>query len=79
MNLKNFRVCYHKQVNYLSLQKNLKISYKSKNQPVTNADIEIDQFLSSFSNKTPNFGWLSEESVDNKSRQESDFLVFRSN
>ena len=59
----------------LSLQKNLKISYKSKNQPVTNADIEIDQFLSSFfQQKTPNFGWLSEESVDNKSRQESDFF-----
>ena len=59
----------------LSLQKNLKISYKSKNQPVTNADIEIDQFLFSFfQQKTPNFGWLSEESVDNKSRQKSDFF-----
>ena len=59
----------------ISLQKNLKISYKSKNQPVTNADMEIDQFLFSFfQQKTPNFGWLSEESVDNKSRQESDFF-----
>ena len=59
----------------LSLQKNLKISYKSKHQPVTNADIEIDQFLFSFfQQKTPTFGWLSEESVDNNSRQKSNFF-----
>ena len=59
----------------VNLQKNLKVSYKSKNQPVTNADIEIDQFLFSFfQQKTPSFGWLSEESVDNNSRQRSDFF-----
>ena len=28
----------------IKLKKNLKISYKSKNQPVTNADLEINTF-----------------------------------
>ena len=59
----------------LNLQKKIKVKYKSKNQPVTNADIEINNFLFDFfKKKTPNFGWLSEESLDDKSRFESDFF-----
>ncbi len=59
----------------LNLQKKIKVKYKSKNQPVTNADIEINNFLFDFlKKKTPDFGWLSEESLDDKSRFESDFF-----
>ena len=59
----------------LDLQKKIKVQYKSKNQPVTNADIEINNFLFDFfKKKTPNFGWLSEESLDDKSRFECDFF-----
>ncbi len=59
----------------LSLQKKIKVKYKSENQPVTNADIEINNFLLDFfKKKTPNFGWLSEESLDDNSRFESDFF-----
>ena len=53
----------------IKLKKNLKISYKSENQPVTNADLEINTFLKNFLKKiNPNYGWLSEESIDDKSR-----------
>ena len=42
---------------------------KSVGQPVTHADIEINLFLKKFFEKhTPEFGWLSEESEDDKSR-----------
>ena len=59
----------------LNLQKKIKVKYKSENQPVTNADIEINNFLLEFlKQKTPNFGWLSEESVDDRSRFDSDFF-----
>ena len=59
----------------LNLQKKVKVKYKSENQPVTNADIEINNFLLNFlKQKTPNFGWLSEESIDDKSRFDSDFF-----
>ena len=59
----------------LSLQKKIKVKYKSENQPVTNADIEINNFLLDFfKEKTPNFGWLSEESLDDNSRFETDFF-----
>ena len=59
----------------LNLQKKVKVKYKSENQPVTNADIEINNFLLDFlKQKTPNFGWLSEESVDDRSRFDSDFF-----
>jgi len=59
----------------LNLQKKIKVKYKSKNQPVTNADIEINNFLLNFfKKKTPDFGWLSEESVDDRSRFDSDFF-----
>ena len=59
----------------LRLQTNLQIKYKTENQPVTNADIEINNFLFNFfKNNTPNFGWLSEESLDDKSRLNSDFF-----
>ena len=55
------------------LKKELSISYKSKNQPVTNADLEINEFLRKYFSKiTPEFGWLSEESIDNKSRYKSE-------
>ena len=59
----------------LNLQKKIKVKYKSENQPVTNADIEINNFLFDFfKKKTPNFGWLSEESLDDKSRFKSDLF-----
>ena len=53
----------------IKLKKNLSVKYKSENQPVTNADLEINNFLKEFLKKiTPNYGWLSEESIDDKSR-----------
>ena len=53
----------------IKLKKNLSVKYKSENQPVTNADIEVNNFLKEFLKKiTPNYGWLSEESIDDKSR-----------
>ena len=59
----------------LNLQKKVKVKYKSENQPVTNADIEINNYLLDFlKQKTPNFGWLSEESIDDRSRFDSDFF-----
>ena len=43
--------------------------YKSKSQPVTDADIEINLYLKKFFREhTPDYGWLSEESEDDKSR-----------
>ncbi len=57
------------------LKKNISVKYKSKNQPVTNADVTIDNFLKIFfEEKTPDYGWVSEESEDNKSRYSSDFF-----
>jgi len=42
---------------------------KSVGQPVTKADLEINLFLKNFFKQhTPEFGWLSEESEDDKSR-----------
>ena len=35
----------------LNFQKKIKVKYKSKNQPVTNADIEINNFLLDFFKK----------------------------
>ncbi len=57
------------------LKNNISIKYKSKDQPVTNADIKIDNFLKSiFKENTPNFGWVSEETNDNKSRLKSEYF-----
>ena len=57
------------------LKNNIQVSYKSKSQPVTNADREIDNYLKSyFKIHTPDFGWLSEESPDDKSRLNRDFF-----
>ena len=57
------------------LKKNISVKYKSKNQPVTNADVTIDNFLKIFfEEKTPDYGWVSEESEDNKSRYNSDLF-----
>ena len=53
----------------IKLKNNIKVKYKSQNQPVTNADLEINSFLEKILKKiTPNYGWLSEESIDDKSR-----------
>ena len=53
----------------LSLKHKIKVNYKSKSQPVTNADKEIDIYLKSYFKKhTPQIGWLSEESRDDNSR-----------
>ena len=57
------------------LKKQISVSYKSKYQPVTNADIEIDNYLRSFFKmKTPDFGWVSEETTDDFSRLKSDYF-----
>jgi myo-inositol-1(or 4)-monophosphatase len=43
---------------------------KGKGQPVTEADLEIDRFLyGTLAAAQPSYGWLSEESPDNPSRQ----------
>ncbi len=56
-------------------KKNISVEYKSKNQPVTNADVAIDDYLKSFfKQKTPTFGWVSEESIDNGSRFSSQYF-----
>ena len=57
------------------LKNNIQVNYKSETQPVTNADREIDNYLKSyFKTHTPNFGWLSEESHDDKSRLCKEFF-----
>ena len=56
-------------------KKDITFEYKSKNQPVTKADLEINNFLKKFfQDHTPMFGWISEESVDNKSRFKNDLF-----
>ena len=50
-----------------NLKNNIQVSYKTESQPVTNADREIDSYLKSyFKDHTQDFGWLSEESPDDK-------------
>jgi myo-inositol-1(or 4)-monophosphatase len=48
----------------------LKVEYKSAdNSPVTNADLEVDRLLKdALLGARPNYGWLSEETVDDPSR-----------
>jgi myo-inositol-1(or 4)-monophosphatase len=51
---------------------------KTKGEPVTEADIEIDRFLcETLTAARPSYGWLSEESVDNEKRlsAEKTFVV----
>ena len=56
-------------------KKELNVQYKTKGQPVTDADLEIDKFLRNFYKlKTPNFGWLSEETYDDGSRFNSEYF-----
>ena len=58
-----------------TLKNNIQVTYKSESQPVTNADKEIDDYLKTyFKTHTPDFGWLSEESQDDKSRLNKDFF-----
>ncbi len=55
------------------MKKKLSIKYKSKSQPVTNADLEINNLIKDyFKKETPSFGWVSEESKDNYSRFNSE-------
>ena len=70
------REAIHKAGNIAqSLKNKIKIKYKSENQPVTNADIEINKYLFDFFKKeTPKFGWLSEESTDDLSRLNNNFF-----
>ena len=57
------------------LKKSFKVKYKSRQQPVTDADISIDIFLRNhFKKITPEFGWVSEESKDDFSRFNSEFF-----
>ena len=59
----------------MSLKNNITVKYKSENQPVTDVDIKIDDFLKSFFKKTtPNYGWISEETIDDGSRLSSDYF-----
>ena len=59
----------------MSHKNNITVKYKSENQPVTDVDIKIDDFLkSSFKKTTPNYGWISEETVDDGSRLNSDYF-----
>ena len=59
----------------MSLKNNITVKYKSENQPVTDVDIKIDNFLKSYLKKnTPNYGWISEETADDGSRLSSDFF-----
>ena len=59
----------------VSLKNNFTVQYKSENQPVTNVDIKIDNFLKSFLKKnTPTYGWISEETSDDGSRLNSEFF-----
>ena len=54
---------------------NISIKYKSKNQPVTNADVAIDNYLKQYFNiETPSFGWVSEETKDDKSRLSTEYF-----
>ncbi|WP_246660482.1 3'(2'),5'-bisphosphate nucleotidase CysQ [Nitratireductor sp. XY-223] len=47
--------------------------YKGGRSPVTEADIAVDRFLSkTLSAARPDYGWLSEETEDNKSRRHHD-------
>ena len=56
-------------------KKSISIKYKSKNQPVTNADVAIDDYLKEFFKlETPSFGWVSEETKDDKSRLSSEYF-----
>ena len=58
-----------------TLKNNIQVTYKSESQPLTNADKEIDDYLKTyFRTHTPDFGWLSEESQDDKSRLNKDFF-----
>ncbi len=51
------------------------IQDKSYHNPVTTADHEADAFLKGFlMEKTPEFGWLSEETVDSAERLDKEFV-----
>ncbi len=55
--------------------KTMKVEYKTKGQPVTEADVKIDNYLKNFfKRKTPNFGWLSEETEDDGSRFKNEYF-----
>lgn len=50
-------------------RKKLEISWKAGFSPVTNADMEVDQFLKrELCAARPDYGWLSEETLDDASR-----------
>jgi myo-inositol-1(or 4)-monophosphatase len=49
--------------------------HKSGNSPVSEADIAVDTFLrESLTAARPDYGWLSEETLDNPDRLERDFI-----
>jgi myo-inositol-1(or 4)-monophosphatase len=50
-------------------RKKLEISWKAGFSPVTNADMEVDNFLKrELCGARPDYGWLSEETLDNAAR-----------
>jgi myo-inositol-1(or 4)-monophosphatase len=54
----------------LARKRGLEVAYKSAdNSPVTNGDLEVDRLLKdALLGARPNYGWLSEETVDDPSR-----------
>ncbi len=57
------------------INRNYTISYKHDNDPVTDIDIAIDNFLkNNLSKRYPEFGWLSEETKDDKKRLSSKYV-----
>jgi myo-inositol-1(or 4)-monophosphatase len=53
----------------------IKVIEKSPNNPVTEADFKADETLKSILlDKRPNYGWLSEETKDDGSRNKKDFV-----
>ncbi len=52
------------------------VRFKSGNSPVSQADIEIDHFLrTTLIRHRPDYGWLSEETEDNKERLDCDRVL----
>lgn len=55
--------------------KNIKNWQKPDDTPITEADLAVNDFLDAkLKNLMPEFGWLSEETVDNLARQQKEYI-----
>ncbi|WP_370931794.1 inositol monophosphatase [Bartonella sp. DGB1] len=55
----------------------LTVSFKEENSPVTNVDIEVDNYLKkTLLTNRPNYGWISEESNDDRKLQKQPEYYF---